>query len=225
MSTEYEQQEFVTLPNPLTRELFFTQQVDQESIGLLSEKIIRIQNHDAYLRRLYAVHNLEYRPFPIQIYIDSYGGDIYQCFGLLSIMDASQTPIHTIVTGTAMSCGFLIALHGHVRIAYPKATLMYHSVQAGGQGTARDLEEQLYEVLRLQSMIEDIAVERTNITKSKLKEIFNAKTDWYMDAETALDNGCIDEIVGVARKPKEAAKKAAPKKAKKQPTPLSGGTE
>lgn len=211
-------QEFVTLPNPINRELFFTQQVDQESIGNLARQLIRIQNHDEYLRKIYAVHNLEYRPFPIKIYIDSYGGDIYQCFGLLSIMEASPTPIETIVTGTAMSCGFLIAIHGHKRLAYPKATLMYHSVQAGGGGTARDLEEQLYEVIRLQRMIEDITAEKTKIPRSKMKEIFDTKADWYMTAEVAHQFGCVDEIIGKKPAPLETLNRIKSKKTKPNKT-------
>jgi ATP-dependent Clp protease protease subunit len=212
--------EYVTLPNPINRELFFTQQVDQESIGNLTRQLIRIQNHDEYLRKLYSVHNLDYKPFPIKIYIDSYGGDIYQCFGLLSIMEASETPIQTIVTGTAMSCGFLIALHGHERYAYPKATLMYHSVQAGGGGTARDLEEQLVEVLRLQRMIEDITAEKSKIPRSKMREIFEAKADWYMTAEVALQFGCIDKIIGKDREPLQTLARAKSNRARVNKPPV-----
>lgn len=186
----------ITLPNPMGRELFFTKEVDQDSIGTLAEKIIQIQNHDEYLQKLYSVHNLDYKPFPIKIYIDSYGGDVYACFGLLSIIDSCSTPIHTIVTGSAMSAGFLIAIHGHERFAYPKASLMYHVVSSGVIGTITDMEENLIEMRRLQDAIEAFTLERTRISKAKLDEVYKSKQDWYINAEDALKYGCIDGIIG-----------------------------
>lgn len=201
--------EMITLPNPISRELFFNKEVNQDTIGALAEKIIQIQNSDEYLRRLYSVHNLEYNPFPIKIYIDSYGGDVYACFGLLSIMESCTTPIHTYVTGSAMSAGFMIAITGHRRFAYPKASLMYHVVSSGVIGTITDMEENLVEMRRLQQMIEEVALERTKLTRAKLNEIYNQKQDFYMAAKDALAYGCIDEIIGIPA--------AAAVKAKKKP--------
>jgi ATP-dependent protease ClpP protease subunit len=202
--------DMITLPNPIGRELFFTKDVDQDSIGTLAEKIIQIQNHDEYLKKLYSVHNLDYKPFPIKIYIDSYGGDAYACFGLLSVIESCTTPVHTIVTGSAMSAGFLIAIHGHERFAYPKASLMYHVVSSGVIGTIADMEENLVEMRRLQDAIEAYTLERTKITPAKLQEIYKSKQDWYMSAEDALKHGCIDAIVGVVPSTKAKKQKATP---------------
>ncbi|MBT9159528.1 MAG: ATP-dependent Clp protease proteolytic subunit 1 [Dehalococcoidia bacterium] len=196
-----DQQQMITLPNPIGRELFFTKDVDQDSIGTLAAAIIRIQNNDEYLEKIYSVHNLVYRPFPIRIYIDSYGGDAYACFGLLSVIESCTTPIHTIVTGSAMSAGFLIAIHGHQRFAYPKASLMYHVVSSGAMGTIADMEENLTEMRRLQDAIEEYTLEQTKITPAKLNEIYKSKQDWYLSADDALKFGCIDAIIGVKKSP------------------------
>jgi ATP-dependent Clp protease protease subunit len=83
------------------------------------------------LSKIYEVHDLEYKPKPIKIHIDSYGGAVYQCFGLLGIIKSSKTTIHTLVTGCAMSCGFLIAIAGHKRFAYEKSTYLYHLLRLG----------------------------------------------------------------------------------------------
>ena len=50
-------------------------------------------------------------------------------------------------------------------------------------------------VKRLQKKIEDITLEKTQISRKKLTEILTRKTDWYMSAEEALNLGVIDEIV------------------------------
>ncbi len=129
------------------------------------------------------------------MYIDSYGGAVYQCFGLLGIMEKSETPIHTIVTGCAMSCGFMILISGHRRFGYAHSTPLYHQVSTGFYGKVKDMEEKLEESKRLQKKIEDLTFEKTSISKKKLSEILKNKKDWYMTAEEALSLGVIDEIV------------------------------
>lgn len=183
------------LPLPKSRNLYLAKQVDQASMNALTKNILEINDNDEYLKKLYAVHDLDYTPKPIKIYIDSYGGAVYQCFGLLGVMEKSVTPIHTIVTGAAMSCGFMILISGHKRLGYPLSTPLYHQVSSGFYGKVQDLEEKLAETKRLQSKIEDITLSRTNISKKKLAEILRRKLDWYMSAEEALSLGVIDEIL------------------------------
>ncbi|MHA1290361.1 MAG: ClpP family protease, partial [Candidatus Thorarchaeota archaeon] len=129
------------------------------------------------------------------IFIDSYGGQVYQCFGLLSVMKASKTEIHTIVTGAAMSCGFMMLISGHKRYAYSLSTPLYHQVSSVAWGKLKDMEEDVQETKRLQKIIEDITYERTNITRKRLKEVFKGKKDWFMSADEALRLGVVDEIL------------------------------
>ena len=183
------------LPLPKKRDLFFTKQVDQSSIGELTQKIIEINQDDEHLKKIYNVYGLTYNPEPIQIYIDSYGGQVYQCFGLLSVMERSSTSIHTIVTGCAMSAGFMILISGHKRFAHKLSTPLYHQVSSGAIGTVKDMEEKVEESKRLQKQLESIVKEKTDISKKKLKEIFDTKKDWYMTSEEALELNVVDEIL------------------------------
>ena len=183
------------LPLPKNRDLFFTKQVDQTSIGELTQKIIEINKDDEHLKKIYNVYGLTYNPEPIQIYIDSYGGSVYQCFGLLSVMERSQTPLHTIVTGCAMSAGFMILISGHKRFAHKLSTPLYHQVSSGAVGTVKEMEEKLEESKRLQRQLEDIVKEKTGITKKRLREIFDTKKDGYMTSEEALELNVVDEIL------------------------------
>ncbi len=183
------------LPLPKKRDLFFIKQVDQASIGDITQKIIEINQDDEHLKKVYSIYGLKYEPEPIKIYIDSYGGYVYQCFGLLSVMERSETPIHTIVTGCAMSCGFMMLISGHKRFAHKLSTPLYHQVSSGAFGTVKDMEEKIEESKRLQEQLESIVKEKTNISKKKLKEIFDTKKDWYMTSEEALSLGVVDEIL------------------------------
>lgn len=180
---------------PANRNLFLAQQVDQDSMNGLSKAIIEIREHDDILKKTYAIHQMNYAPQPIVIYIDSYGGAVYQCFGLLSIMKSKGTPVNTVVTGCAMSCGFMIAIHGEHRSIHKHGTMMYHQVSTGVKGKVADVEADLIEAKRLQKKIEDMTLENTKITKEKLEKVYKKKQDWYLDAKHSLKWGCIDEII------------------------------
>jgi ATP-dependent Clp protease protease subunit len=185
----------IQLPQPKERNLFLAQQVNQDSINGISKSIIEIENDDEYLKKLYGMHDLAYTPKPIKLHIDSYGGHVYQCMGLLGIMKSSKTPVHTIVTGCAMSCGFLISISGQKRFGYKNSTYLYHQVSSGVAGKAKDIEEEWVEVKRLQKMIEEITLENTSISKKKLKEVYDGKHDWFIDSKEALELGVIDSIL------------------------------
>lgn len=185
----------IELPKPLKRKLYLAAQVDQASMNGLTKSILDINDSDKELEKIYKVYDIEYNPKPIEIVIDSYGGAVYQCMGLLGVMNQSKTPIHTIVTGAAMSCGFMILIHGHKRYAYEHATPMYHQVSTGFWGKIQDLEEDYKETKRLQKKFEKLTLEKTKINKSRLKEVLKTKYDWFMDADEALKEGVIDEII------------------------------
>jgi ATP-dependent Clp protease protease subunit len=183
------------LPLPKERTLFFAKQVDQASIETLTKNILEINENDELLKKLYSVYELEYSPKPIKIMIDSFGGSVYAILGLLAIIDKSETPVHTYVTGAAMSCGFMLLIHGHKRFAYKHATPLYHQVGSGAFGKVKDMEEKLEETKRLQELLERLTLEKTNITAKKLERVYRTKKDWYMTAKEALKLGVVDEIV------------------------------
>lgn len=183
------------LEKPASRNLFLAQQVDQDSMNAMSKAILEIRDHDEFLKGLYPLYGLSYEPKPIIIHIDSYGGAVYQCFGLLSIMKAKGTPVNTVVTGCAMSCGFMIAIHGAHRKIHKHGTMMYHQVSFGAEGKVADVEEEVFEAKRLQKKIEDMTLEMTKITKDKLEKVYKAKQDWYLDSRESLKWGCVDEII------------------------------
>jgi|SRR5579862_885626 len=185
----------ITIPTPKDRNILFNKQVTQETIGELSKQILDINADDRYLEQLNALHGYTYVPKPIKIFIDSYGGAVYQCLGLLSIMEKSKTPIHTIVTGCAMSCGFMIAITGHRRFSYDKSTFLYHQVSGGLYGETKSMEERMSEMKYLQKLVEKHTLEKTKITKEKLAQVYREKQDWIIRASQALKLGVVDEII------------------------------
>lgn len=185
----------MNIETPKERNLFFSSQFDQKTIMELSKSIVDINSNDALLRKQYLSFGLKYKPKPIKIFIDSYGGYVYQCLGLVSIVEKSKTPIHTIVTGAAMSCGFMLLLAGHKRFAYEHATMMYHQVSSVLDGKIQDIVEQAIEVERLQKFLQDLTLRRTNINIQTLKQNRANKKDWYITSKQALKLKVVDVII------------------------------
>ncbi len=183
------------LENPLERNIFFYSDVEQETIGELTQAIITIESHDKKLARVSEAYGFKYEPKPIEFYISSYGGDVYSCLGLISIMKACTTPIDTYVTGCAMSAGFVIALNGHKRFCYGDSSYMVHQLSSVSWGKIQERVERLDEDKRLQKLLDKNILEHSNLTKSELKEIYKSKIDKYYSAEDAMGMGLVDVIL------------------------------
>ena len=185
----------MTLELPKPRDLYFQKQVTQDSIATLTKEILSINEDDEFLVKQYNLYGVEYKPAPIRLYIDSYGGSVYQGLGLLGVMETSKTPIHTYVTGVAMSCGFIISIHGSKRFCYKHTTFMYHQISSAVWGKLADMQQDLDEATRLQDILQDLTCKKTKISQRTLQDNFEHKRDWYMTADQALANGCVDVIL------------------------------
>lgn len=130
---------------------------------------------------------------PINIYVMSYGGDLYQAYALISTMLASKTPIRTINMGVAMSAGLLILLAGHERYAMKYSTAMIHSGSGGTQGTYEQCEEQQKNYKKLVDMMRNYILERTNIEVKLFKKQWTK--DWYLTDKEQVELGIVSQIV------------------------------
>lgn len=131
---------------------------------------------------------------PIQVYIDSPGGLLTTGFAIVDIIRGSKTPVYTIVTGTAYSCGLFIALAGHKKFALPNATFLFHEGSAVLGGDAHKVVQQanFYNDYQLKQ-IKDHILKSTNMTRENYKK--HMKDDWYFGAKKALEIGAIDKII------------------------------
>ena len=163
------------------------------AIGRIEKFVFRLR--DEQKEKEYTLNGQHYIRYPIKLYISSYGGSVYDGLGLAGIIKSSKTPVHTYAVGKVMSMGFLLALSGHKRFAYPHTTYMCHSLSGWSVGKIADLQESVEEDIRLQTKIDNIILENSNITQEQLNDTHTRKFDWYLDATTALELNCVDEII------------------------------
>lgn len=177
--------------NGENRLFYLSDDVDNSSIGQLCWSLLSKLQEDNNKEEKEKNFTRE----PIKIYINSYGGSVYDMWALIDIMLNSKTPIHTYCTGYAMSAAFKIFLAGHKRFATKHATFMYHQMSCKRHGKYQDLVEDREQIDYLQKSIEEYVVERTNLTQADIDDIRERKKDFYIHSKDAIKLGIVDEII------------------------------
>lgn len=174
---------------PPSRQVYLFGEVNEESAERVLREIHQINDFDMrYLPD-------DVQPEPIILYVNSYGGIVTEALAIIDAMDSSPAEVWTVVTGKALSCGLIIALSGAKRFATKNANYMFHSVQAGSDGGLHYIGSEYAFAIRLQKQLIDIAVERTNIPKSKLKKWSKDARNFYFSSKKAKKWSVVDEII------------------------------
>jgi len=139
----------------------------------------------------------------IHFYINSPGGSIRDGLAIIDTMHLIKSDVSTIVLGTAASMATVILSAGKKgkRYALPHSTVHMHQALGGVQGQASDIEITAREILRLQDVLRRMMAANTGQALEKI--IHDSDRDYYMDAQTALEYGFVDAILG--QKPETAA--------------------
>lgn len=173
------------------RILMLSGDVEVMTVDHLIRQIIEINDYDDSMEDTYKNHERN----PIRLYINSWGGGAHEVLGLINVIKASRTPVITICTGFAMSAGALLLACGHIRLAYPFSTIMFHeAIMDLGRDSFSSLKNDVDFYEKFHDRIHHIWIEHTNMAPEDLKEKITGK-NWYMDATEALEAGIIDHIV------------------------------
>lgn len=129
---------------------------------------------------------------PIKIYINSNGGELAAAFSIIDTIKMSKTPVWTINTGCAYSCGFEIFIVGHYRIAYPFSSFLFHEGYTGFGGDANKFKNYSHFYERLLEMSKQNILDHSSLTEEEYEKV--KKDDWWFLAQDAYDLGMCDII-------------------------------
>lgn len=134
---------------------------------------------------------------PINMYINSEGGSVYDGLGVYDVMQYIKCPVYTYVTGMAASMGSFIAqagAPGH-RYLLPRAVTMIHQPSSGTRGKISDMEIDLMESIRLKNEMTELYVKHNSkgVQFEKFKELMDR--DKWLTATQAIELGLADVIV------------------------------
>lgn len=139
--------------------------------------------------------NQEDREAPINMYINSPGGQVYAGLAIYDAMQMISNPISTVAVGVTASFGTVLLAAGAkgMRYALPHATIHLHQPLGGAQGQVTDIEIQAKEFLRLRNSLNDILSRHTGQPLEVIER--DTERDYWMDARTAVDYGLVDQVL------------------------------
>ncbi len=142
---------------------------------------------------------------PIQMHIQSPGGEIYAGLAIYDTMQAISAPVSTIAVGVTASFGTVLLIAGTkgMRYVLPNATVHMHQPLGGARGQATDIVIQAKEITRLKDMLIDIFMKHTGQERARLEA--DMDRDLYLDAKAAVEYGLADSVIE-SRKMVDAAK-------------------
>lgn len=136
---------------------------------------------------------IKVEPKPINLYITSNGGLVYQVFGAIDTIRGMKVPVHTICKGFVASAGTLLSLAGKKRYITPSSYMLIHELRAGHWGKFTHLSESLDNSKQLMEHIKNWYLSRTKMTSEDLEEQLKKDVSW--NAQMCLEKGLVDEII------------------------------
>ncbi len=131
----------------------------------------------------------------IYLYINSPGGSITSGLSIYDTMQFIKPDVSTICVGQAASMGAILLAGGaeSKRFSLPNSRMMIHQPISGFEGQASDIDIHAKEVLKMKALVNSILSKHTGKTEKQIGK--DTDRDNFMDAQSALEYGLIDQIL------------------------------
>jgi ATP-dependent Clp protease protease subunit len=146
---------------------------------------------------------------PVNLYINSPGGDMTALFAVYDAMQFMNPPVHTVCVGQACSAAAVLLAAGAEgqRSALPNARILIHQPHGGAQGQSTDMEIAVREMVVMRERMVDILTERTGQPRKRIEG--DIDRDYILRGEEAVQYGMVDEVIA-HRRPRPTAGFARP---------------
>lgn len=135
----------------------------------------------------------ELSPKPLDIRIDSTGGDVYEGFAIASAIQRYEGFTHAFIDGIAASAASYIALMADRVTMNDYAMLMIHNAWTIAIGNRNELRELADRLEFIDGSIARIIEARSALTLDEVTAAMDAET-WF-SGEDALEAGMADEVI------------------------------
>jgi ATP-dependent Clp protease protease subunit len=165
-----------------------------DSIIFLNDDITDNTLTDLIIRMRSLLQNREDKKAPVNLMINSPGGDVHEMLGIIDYIESLDVKVNTICRGRAFSAAAIILACGTgTRMMSKRSTVMFHQSSSFLGGKMSDISAYLDNVKNIEKTIYDILAEKTNKDQSWWKD--NMKTDLYLTAEQLKEFNVIDTII------------------------------
>ena len=131
---------------------------------------------------------------PINLLINSNGGDVYEALGIIDYMESLSVPVNIIARGRAMSAAAMILCCGTGRrLAAKQTTIMLHEASAEIMGKSADIKANADHIDGLENDFYSVMARKTGQTEEFWRKA--CRKDFYISAAYAKEIGVIDDVL------------------------------
>ena len=131
---------------------------------------------------------------PIELHIHSPGGDLFAGLAAVDVIKSLTSPVHTYVEGSAASAATLMSVVADHRVMYKNSYMLIHQISTLMlHGKFEEFKDEMENQTNIMNLIKNIYLEHTKMGEEKIDDLL--KHDLWLDAETCLEYGLVDEIL------------------------------
>ena len=139
--------------------------------------------------------NVPFPSLPINLYIQSPGGDAFAAFSIIDTMKNCKSPIHTYVMGEAASAATLIACAGTKgkRFISKNSFMLFHQQRLVFAGKLADFKDEAETQDAIYTTLTNFYLENSNIQKEELEKLL--KRELFLPAQKCVEYGFVDQVL------------------------------
>lgn len=132
----------------------------------------------------------------LTMYVNSYGGDLYQAFALIDIMNRSRYPIATVGIGAVMSAGFLIFASGTkgARFVGENTSIMCHQFSGTADGKYHDIKAMSKENDSMNQRMLNVLRSASGLPDRQIKSKLLGPTDVWLSPQELVELKIADQV-------------------------------
>lgn len=134
----------------------------------------------------------------IPIVIDSYGGSVYGCLGMINLLETCPVPVATILMSKAMSAGAILFSFGTegYRFMHPEAWMMIHDAGSCFGGKVEDVKADTKQMEELNQRVYKRMSLHLGHDADYLGGMIKSKNhvDWYLTAKEAKKHNIANHL-------------------------------
>lgn len=178
----------VGIIHDINNEIYFYGPVSQRSCYELKNRLNELDVKSQIFHLQYKI-----KPPPIHLHIQSQGGSLYHTLYVLDVIQNLKTPVYTYIDGFAASAATLISVVGKKRYMTKNSLMLIHQLSGTDSGKYNELQDQMTNMGVLMNIIGNIYLNHTKLKSAHLNYLL--QKDLWLDAETCLGFGLVDEII------------------------------
>lgn len=129
----------------------------------------------------------------LNIYVNSVGGEVFEAYSIISMLQRYEGSKTCYIDGMAASCASLIPIVCDKVYVYPYSNIMVHNMWTYAVGNSKELRSVADDLDKFMQSSIDLYMAKFKDTEEKLKDLIDEET--WLNADECIEYGFADEKI------------------------------